>query len=59
MKSEKPIVRQSEKKSYAPPRLKDYGPINEVTGWIGGRFGEFFGGEGTGWNPYKDPPSGS
>ncbi len=43
------------KKVYSAPQLVEHGSIESITGWIGGPWGEFFGGQGSGWNPYKKP----
>ena len=46
-----------DKKAYDPPTLVELGSVENRTQWIGGLFGEFFGGQGTGWNPWSVPPS--
>lgn len=45
------------KKPYSPPKLVVRGSVEKLTGWIGGPWGEFLGGEGSGFNPWKDPPA--
>jgi len=42
---------------YQRPELTELGPIEVVTRWIGGPWGEFFGGQGSGWNPTKPSPT--
>ena len=43
------------RKTYSPPRVRAHGSVEKITGWIGGPWGEFFGGIGDGWNPWKEP----
>jgi len=50
---EKKLPRQS----YAAPKLTVYGTIEKLTGWVGGPWGEFLGGQGAGWNPWQQPGS--
>ncbi len=50
------------KKPYITPDLIEHGSIEKITGWVGGPWGEFLGGQGSGWNPWKkngDNPTGS
>lgn len=50
------------KKPYVAPELVEHGSIEKITGWVGGPWGEFFGGQGSGWNPWKQKggtPTGS
>jgi len=44
------------KKRYSSPKITTYGKVEEITGWIGGPWGEFFNGPISGWNPGDDPP---
>jgi hypothetical protein len=37
-------MKQQAKKSYKKPALSALGSIEDVTGWVGGGAGEFFGG---------------
>lgn len=60
MKKEREPMDQNSKKPYSSPKLTVYGSIEKITGWIGGPWGEFLGGEGDGWNPWDNPgPQGS
>ena len=43
------------KRPYVAPEVVDYGTVEKITGWVGGPWGEFFGGIGTGWNPWQQP----
>jgi len=40
------------KRPYEAPKFEVQGRVEDLTQWIGGRWGEFFNGEGTGWNPW-------
>ena len=42
------------RKPYAAPQLVVYGNFSDLTGWVGGPWGEFFGGGNPdgGWNPF-------
>ena len=46
------------RKQYTTPRLVEHGSIENITGWIGGPWGEFFSGQGSGWNPWEHKPDG-
>jgi len=46
------------KKTYVAPELTEHGSIEKITGWVGGPWGEFFGGQGSGWNPWKNGENG-
>ena len=46
------------KKEYNSPKITTYGKVEEITGWLGGPWGEFFCGPISGWNP-GDPNTGS
>lgn len=48
----------AQRKPYEAPRLHEHGSIEKLTGWIGGPWGEFFGGTNSGWNPWKQPGNG-
>ena len=43
------------KKPYASPTITPQGRVEDLTQWIGGQWGEFFNGQGSGWNPWKTP----
>ena len=45
----------SEKKPYVSPTITPQGRVEDLTQWIGGRWGEFFNGQGSGWNPWATP----
>jgi hypothetical protein len=47
------------KKAYVAPQLIELGEVEKMTQWLGGPYGEFFGGQGTGWNPFEPRPTGS
>lgn len=49
----------SQKKNYTHPTVTEGGRVEELTRWVGGRWGEFFGGQGSGWNPWTNPGGGS
>jgi hypothetical protein len=46
---------RAEKKVYVTPSITAQGRVEDLTQWIGGRWGEFFNGQGSGWNPWKSP----
>lgn len=48
-----------QKKQYIPPKITIYGKVEDLTGWIGGPWGEFFNGPISGWNPGEEPGGGS
>lgn len=37
-------MKKAEKKQYVKPRLSAHGSVEEITRWVGGGCGEFFGG---------------
>lgn len=41
--------------TYTAPKLTVYGTVEKLTGWVGGPWGEFLGGQGSGWNPWACP----
>ena len=43
---------RSEKKEYVCPDVSEQGRVEDLTQWLGGRWGEFFNGQGSGWNPW-------
>lgn len=47
------------KKPYSTPSIEPKGRVEEITRWIGGWWGEFFHGQGSGWNPWSRPGGGS
>jgi hypothetical protein len=47
------------KRPYSTPTIQSRGRIEEMTRWVGGRWGEFFSGQGSGWNPWQAPGTGS
>ncbi len=44
-------------RTYETPSIEVQGRVEELTQWIGGRWGEFFNGQGSGWNPWANPGS--
>lgn len=40
------------KKEYVSPSVSEQGRVEDLTQWLGGRYGEFFNGQGAGWNPW-------
>ena len=52
---DKKLPKHKNKKAYSPPQLTVHGSVEKVTGWVGGPWGEFFGGQGGGWNPWGNP----
>lgn len=48
-------TKPAEKRPYEAPRLTHHGSIEKLTGWIGGPWGEFFGGANNGYNPWRPP----
>lgn len=51
--------KHAQKKSWTSPAVKPQGRVEDLTQWIGGLWGEFFGGQGSGWNPWKQAGGGS
>lgn len=49
----------SAKRAYSSPSIRPMGRVENLTRWIGGKWGEFFNGQGTGWNPWAPPGGGS
>lgn len=47
------------KRIYETPKIEVQGRVEDLTQWIGGRWGEFFNGQGSGWNPWSPPGGGS
>lgn len=47
------------KRVYSTPTIRVQGRVEELTRWIGGNWGEFFGGQGSGYNPWARPGAGS
>lgn len=47
------------KRAYSAPRIQPKGRVEDLTRWIGGKWGEFFNGQGSGWNPWASPGNGS
>lgn len=47
------------KKAYSTPSIRSRGRLEDLTRWIGGPWGEFFSGQGAGWNPWGNPGTGS
>ena len=46
---------ETPKKHYESPILEEHGRIEDLTGWVGGPWGEFLGGPVTGYNPVVRP----
>lgn len=49
--------KSQQKHSYQAPKVTDQGRVEDLTQWVGGLWGEFMAGQGSGWNPWKNAGS--